>query len=72
MLMKVTSKKSLSFPKLGWGITKGESRELPEDKDAQEQILAHPDIITDGEKGKSERSSSKAEPEDGSKSKSNK
>jgi hypothetical protein len=42
--MKVTSKKSISFPKLGWGITAGEIRELPEDKEAQERILAEPDI----------------------------
>jgi hypothetical protein len=42
--MKVTSKKSISFPKHNWGITAGEVRELPEDKDAQKRILAEPDI----------------------------
>ena len=42
--MKVTSKKSIDFPSLGWGITAGETKELPEDKDAQEAILAHPAI----------------------------
>jgi hypothetical protein len=40
----VTSKKSISFPKFDWGITAGDTRELPEDKDAQKAILAHPSI----------------------------
>lgn len=43
--MEVTSRESVDFPKLGWGITAGETRELPEDKRAQAVILAHPDII---------------------------
>ena len=42
--MKVISTKSVSFPKLDWGITKGDIRELPADKDAQKVILAHPAI----------------------------
>lgn len=42
--MEVTSRESVDFPKLDWGITAGETRELPEDKDAQAVILAHPDI----------------------------
>lgn len=42
--MKVTSKKSVHFPSLDWGISAGESRELPEDKDAQALILAHPAV----------------------------
>lgn len=42
--MKVTSTKSISFPKLNWGITAGEERELPEDKEAQERILSEPEI----------------------------
>jgi hypothetical protein len=42
--MKVTSSKSIDFPSLGWGITAGDTRELPEDKDAQKAILAHPSI----------------------------
>ena len=49
--MKVTSKKSISFPSLNWGINKGKTRELPKDKKAQEIILAHPAI---NEAGKSE------------------
>jgi len=42
--MKVTSTKSVSFPSLNWGITAGDVRELPEDKDAQKVILDHPAI----------------------------
>lgn len=43
-MTKVTSTKSISFPKLNWGITAGEVRELPEDKDAQERIMQEPEI----------------------------
>ena len=39
--MKVTSTKSVDFPSLDWGITAGDTRELPEDKEAQKVILAH-------------------------------
>ncbi len=42
--MQVTTKVSVDFPKLGWGINAGEVRDLPEDTDTQAQILAHPDI----------------------------
>lgn len=42
--IKVTSTKSISFPKLNWGINAGSARELPDDKDAQSIILAHPAI----------------------------
>lgn len=42
--MLVTAKISVDFPDLGWGINAGEERELPEDKEAQARILAHPDI----------------------------
>ena len=42
--MKVTSTKNISFPKLNWGINKGEVRELPEEKDVAEIILANPVI----------------------------
>lgn len=42
--MKVVSKKSVSFPKLNWGINVGEERELPEDKVSQDIILAHGSI----------------------------
>jgi hypothetical protein len=46
----VTSRKSVDFPKLNWGITAGETRELPEDKKAQAVILAHPAISKSKEK----------------------
>lgn len=53
--MKVTSTKSVSFPKFDWGITAGEIRDLPEDKDAQDVILAHPAITkADAPKSKSD------------------
>jgi hypothetical protein len=42
--MTVTSTRDVEFPKLQWGVRKGEERELPEDKKAQEIILAHPEI----------------------------
>lgn len=42
--MQVTSTKSISFPKLGWGISAGETRELPNDKSVQARILAEPEI----------------------------
>ena len=42
--MKVTSKESISFPKLNWGISAGEVKELPEDKKSQERILLESDI----------------------------
>lgn len=38
-MTKVTSTKSISFPKLNWGISAGEVKELPEEKEAQERIL---------------------------------
>lgn len=43
-MTKVTSKSSVSFPKLNWGINAGTERELPKDKEACAVILAHPDI----------------------------
>ncbi len=42
--MKVTSNRSVEFPKLNFAISAGEVRELPEDKDAQAVILAHRSI----------------------------
>ncbi len=48
--MKVTSTKSVDFPSFGWGITAGDTRELPEDKDAQKVILTHPSISKAKEK----------------------
>ena len=42
--MKVTSNRSVEFPKLGFAIAAGETRELPEDKEAQKIILAHRSI----------------------------
>jgi hypothetical protein len=42
--MRVKATKSIHFPKLGWGINAGTERELPEDKAAQDAIIAHPAI----------------------------
>lgn len=42
--MKVTSKKSISFPKIGWAISAGEEKELPEDKESQARILQEESI----------------------------
>ncbi len=42
--MKVVSRKTVHFPKFDWGIGKGEERELPTSKAAQEAILKHPAI----------------------------
>lgn len=52
---KVTSRKSISFPSLGWSIKRGESKELPKDKQAQDAILAHRCISAEG-KGSSKKS----------------
>jgi hypothetical protein len=43
-MTKVISTKSISFPKLKWGITAGVETELPEDKDAQARILQEAEI----------------------------
>lgn len=42
--MQVTSTKSITFPKLGWAITAGDIKELPEDEGAQKMILKDPAI----------------------------
>jgi hypothetical protein len=42
--MEVTANRSVEFPKLGWAISAGETRDLPEDKAAQKTILAHRSI----------------------------
>jgi hypothetical protein len=42
--MKVTSDRSVEFPKLGWAISAGETKELPADKEAQAAILGHRSI----------------------------
>jgi len=42
--MKVTSTASVDFPTIPWAITAGDVVELPEDKESQQIILAHPDI----------------------------
>jgi hypothetical protein len=44
-MTRVTSQKSISFPKLNWGISAGEEKDLPADKEAQARILAEPDIV---------------------------
>lgn len=43
-MLKVTSDTSIDFPSLGWGITAGEIRELPEDEEARKTILANTHI----------------------------
>ncbi len=43
-MQKVTSTKEIDFPELGWGIDANEEKELPESKEAQEIILARPEI----------------------------
>lgn len=42
--MKVTSTTSITFPKLGWAISAGDEKELPDDKEAQARILSEPCI----------------------------
>jgi hypothetical protein len=39
--MKITSNKTIDFPKLGFSIEKGETKDAPEDKKAQEVILSN-------------------------------
>lgn len=39
-VVKVTSRASIDFPGLEWGINAGEVRDLPSDKEAQKTILA--------------------------------
>lgn len=43
--IEVTSFRTVEFPKLNFSIRKGETKELPKDKEAQDVILAHPHII---------------------------
>jgi hypothetical protein len=50
--MQVTATKSVHFPKLNWGISAGQERELPADKAAQDVILAHGSISRIGAKEK--------------------
>lgn len=47
--MQVTSKKTITFPKLHWGINKGEKRDLPKDEKTRKTILEHPAISKVGE-----------------------
>lgn len=58
--MKVTSTKTISFPKFNWGIHKGEFRDLPEDKKAMEAILAHPCVQKSGDGATKSASKSKS------------
>lgn len=39
--MKITSSMTIDFPKLGFSIEKGEIKDLPDDKKAQEIILSN-------------------------------
>lgn len=45
MSIKVTSFKTVDFPSLGWSISKGETKELPADKEKADTILASKHII---------------------------
>lgn len=38
--MKITSRKNISFPKIGFAIKRGETKEAPKDKKAQEVVLS--------------------------------
>jgi len=40
----VTSKKTIDFPSIGWGIHEGEERELPVEVESQKIILANQNI----------------------------
>ena len=53
--MKVTSNKTIDFPGLGWGIARGDEKELPKDKDAAEAIMAHPAIVEVGKSKSQDR-----------------
>lgn len=60
--MKVTSSKTIRFPKFNWGMERGAVRELPKDKEAAEAILNHPaitEVAGNKEKEKSEPKASK-------------
>ena len=52
--MKIISTSELHFPTLNFGIKVGEPTELPEDKEAADIVLAHPDISEYKEKTKAE------------------
>lgn len=62
-MTKVKSIKTISFPKLNWGINAGEERELPEDKEAQTRILSEDGIEIVGEKKVEIKNSNKKEEE---------
>lgn len=42
--MKVVARTSISFPTLGWAISAGEEKELPDDVEAQERILREENV----------------------------
>ena len=39
--MKITSNKTIDFPGLGFAIEKGEVKDAPKDKKAQEEVLSN-------------------------------
>lgn len=63
-MSKVTSIRTLTFPKLKWSIEKGEEKELPEGKEAQEAVLAHFAISEVGGKSTANNSSKSDEKKD--------
>ena len=44
--MKVKATKATSFPKLKWAISEGETKDLPQETEAQDRILLDPNIQT--------------------------
>lgn len=49
-MTKALSTQTIEWPKLGFVLEAGVETELPTDKDAQEIILAHPDVKKVGAK----------------------
>ena len=53
--MKITSNKTIDFPSLGFGIRKGETKDAPKDKKAQEAVLSNRHISEVKAENKSEK-----------------
>jgi len=64
MTKKVTSSVDLDFSTIGWAIGEGQVKELPENEDAQKEILANEFITEVGETSKSEQRRIAAQKED--------
>lgn len=57
--MKVTSSKNATFPKFGWSIGKGETKDLPSGKEAEEAICSRIFITKVGSEKKETKSDDK-------------